>query len=124
MSSINDFMPQARRTNKSRDNTYRHKRGGHVQSNTTRNSYQGLKQLENIQPVTTNVKPRDPLAIDDHLINIVKAIKDNVVTLISSLTGSGKSTRVPEALANAGLLVMVSTPTRTATISLTSYVSA
>lgn len=103
----------------------------------TRNNFQELEQLRVAQPVVTTVqvptpasapvpvvKIRDPLPIDDHLGNIVTTIMSNIVTLISSPTGSGKSTRVPEALADAGMTVMISTPTRTSAISLSSYVGA
>ena len=111
-------------------------------STRTRNNYDALDELATVEisvkpikrikatnaikeesPTPVALKKRDPLPIDGHLGTIVEAIKSNLVTLISSPTGSGKSTRVPEALANEGLTVMVSTPTRTAAVSLSSYVS-
>ena len=111
-------------------------RGGSVPVATRiHNNYDTLIELtaKNSKPVNNNrkiasemvivPKHRDALPIDDHLNTIVEIINTNLVTLISSPTGSGKSTRIPEALANQGLSIMISTPTRTSAVSLSSYVS-
>lgn len=63
------------------------------------------------------------LQIEDLKDKIVRTVEENKATIISGKTGSGKSTRVPMYLAEAGYRVIVTEPTVLSTISLAQNLS-
>lgn len=63
------------------------------------------------------------LPIDYFKDNIVRTVLDNTVTIIQGGTGIGKSTRIPQYLAEHGYRVLITQPRRLAAISLTNRVA-
>lgn len=58
------------------------------------------------------------LPIEAERQNIIRTIKENPVTIINGNTGCGKSTKIPEYLADEGYRVIITQPRRLAAISL------
>lgn len=58
------------------------------------------------------------LPIETERQNIIRIINENPVTIISGNTGCGKSTKIPEYLADEGYRVIITQPRRLAAISL------
>ena len=61
------------------------------------------------------------LPIHEYLPGILSMVNDNLVTQVTAATGSGKSIHVLKALAETGLRVFSSVPTRISATSLSSY---
>lgn len=62
------------------------------------------------------------LPIDQYLPEILQSVRDNLVTLVKAETGSGKSVYTLKAIAESGLSVFASVPTRLSASSLSSFV--
>lgn len=66
---------------------------------------------------------KQKLAIDSYKEKIVRTVLNNQVTIIQGGTGIGKSTKIPQYLAECGYRVLITQPRRLAAISLATRVS-
>lgn len=66
-------------------------------------------------------KKRD-YQIHKHKDEIISSVKDNVITLVSTPTGSGKSTQIPLYLLHLKRRIIVSEPRKIASVSISDYV--